>query len=338
VAYLPQARQVTQQTTYSQSGNRIIALDVPDLMKVDDAVARIRLFLEDKDEAIAAAWPKKRIREFIVENLTAKGYPTDFVSKENLAKTQNAFGPMFRAPGATVPRQKLRPNALIELNPMDLPVQSVGEDQLRGNTTVFYTGDVTQGFRQPEERALWEDWQKKRLAAEAVHVDEIAHLPKALKPVEPGSFKCPTNLLVARFEPERRFIEGIFANAGLFDAFFKNGDTGFYAFPYSFKPSERASTHARTENFNPDFFLKLAGRDAVLVVEIKADGDDDNRNKAKQRDAKEHFQRLNEALAASGRPWRYHFYFLSPGDYGTFFAAIGENRLEFVSSLMMQLG
>jgi type III restriction enzyme len=98
-----------------------------------------------------------------------------------------------------------------------------------------------------------------------------------------------------------------------------------------------ATTHAKTENFNPDFILKLAGRDIVLVVEIKSDGDDDNRNKAKLREAKEHFKRLNERLEAAGRTWRYHFYFLSPHDYGTFFSAIGKDRLEFVSSLMTDL-
>ena len=337
VDYLPQARQVTQQITYSQTGNRTVVLEVPDTMPVDDAVARIRLFLEDKDETIANDWPKKRIRTFIVDSLEAKGQPTDFISRENLTKTQNAFGPMFRAVGSTVPRQKLRPNDMIELDPMKLPAQSVSEDQLRGSTTVFYTDDTVDMFGQADERALWTDWQKKRAAAELVHVEEIAHLPKALKPIDADKFKCQTLLLVARYRPEQKFVEHVFVHADLFDAFFKNADAGFYSFPYSFKSSLHATTHAKTENFNPDFLLKLAGRDIVLVIEIKADGDDDNRNKAKLRDAKEHFKRLNERLEAAGKPWRYYFYFLSEADYGTFFAAIRENRLDFVSSLMILL-
>ena len=338
VDYLPQAKQVTQVATYARTGNRSVVLEVPDTMPVDDAVARIRLFLEDKDEAIAAQWPKKRIWDFIVDSLVATGNPTDFLSRENLTKTQNAFGPMFRAVGSTVPRQKLRPNDMIELDPMCLPAQSVSEDQVRGATTVFYTADAAEGITETDERSLWLDWQKKRAAAQMVHVDEIAHLPKALRPVDPPAFKCPTNLLVARYKPERQFAEQLFAHADLFDAFFKNADSGFYAFPYSFKSSLHATTHAKTENFNPDFFLKLARRQIVLVVEIKSDGDDDNRNKAKLRDAKEHFKQLNERLEAAGEPWRYHFYFLSPADYGLFFAAIGEGRLGFVSSLMTQLG
>ena len=338
VDYGPQARRVTESTTFSHTGTRSVVLDVPDTMPVEDAVARIRLFLEDKDEAIAAQWPKKRIRDFIVDSLVATGNPTDFLSRENLTRTQNAFGPMFRAVGSTVPRQKLRPNDMIKLDPMCLPAQSVSEDQLRGATTVFYTADAAEGISEIDERSLWLDWQKKRAAAETVHVEEIAHLPKALRPVDPSAFKCSTNLLVARYKPERQFVEHLFAHDDLFDAFFKNADSGFYAFPYSFKSSLHATTHAKTENFNPDFFLKLAGRDIVLVVEIKSDGDDDNRNRAKLRDAKEHFKQLNERLEAGGMPWRYHFYFLSPADYGLFFAAIGEGRLGFVSSLMTQLG
>lgn len=337
VGYLPQARQVTQTTTYALTGNRSVLLDVPDMMPVDDAVARIRLFLEDKDEDIAAQWPKKRIRAFIVDSLEATGNPTDFLSRDNLTKTQNAFGPMFRAVGSTVPRQKLRPNDMVELDLMKLPAQSVSEDQLRGATTVFYTDDAAEGFADADERALWADWQTKRAFAATVHVEGIAHLPKALKPIDAVKFKCPTNILVARYRPEKQFVEHVFEHAALFDAFFKNADAAFYSFPYSFKSSLHATTHAKTENFNPDFFLKLAGRDIVLVVEIKSDGDDDNRNKAKHRDAKEHFKRLNERLEAAGNPWRYHFYFLSPDDYGTFFAAIGEDRLGFVSTLMTQM-
>jgi type III restriction enzyme len=337
VAYLPQARQVTQIATYAHTGNRSVLLDVPDTMPVGDAVARIRLFLEDKDEAIATQWPKKRIESFIVDSLKATGNPTDFLSRENLTKTQNAFGPMFRAIGSTVPRQKLRPNDLVEIDPMKLPSQSVSEDQLRGTTTVFYTNDAAMWFAQAEERSLWESWIEDRAIGIRRPTSDFGHLPAAMKPIDASKFKCPTNLLVARYRPEQKFVEHVIEHASLFDAFFKNADAAFYSFPYSFKSSLHASTHAKTENFNPDFFLKLAGRNDVLVVEIKADGDDSSRNRAKLRDAKEHFKQLNAQLAKTGKKWEYHFYFLSETDYGTFFSAISDNRLDFVSSLMLTL-
>jgi type III restriction enzyme len=226
---------------------------------------------------------------------------------------------------------------MVELDPMALPAQSVSEDQLRGSTTVFYTDDATKEFAQVEERSLWESWVEDRAIGVRRPTSEFGHLPDTLKPIDASKFKCPTNLLIARYKPEQKFIEYVIEHSGLFDSFFKNADVGFYAFPYSFKSSLHATTHAKTENFNPDFFLKLAGRNIVLVVEIKADGDDDNRNKAKLRDAREHFRQLNERLEAAGKTWRYHFYFLSPDDYGNFFAAIGEKRLGFISSLMTKL-
>jgi type III restriction enzyme len=78
----------------------------------------------------------------------------------------------------------------------------------------------------------------------------------------------------------------------------------------------------------------------VLVVEIKHDeAGDDNRNKAKFRDATDHFKRLNEVLEEAGQPWRYHFYFLSLEDYTMFFDLIRDGKVKgWVSGLMVELG
>jgi hypothetical protein len=71
---------------------------------------------------------------------------------------------------------------------------------------------------------------------------------------------------------------------------------GAYAFPYSFKPAEAARTHVANEHFNPDCFIKLSARYDILVVEVKAEGDDSNRNRAKCRDGLKHFETLNQRL------------------------------------------
>ena len=312
-------------------------VDVPDIMPMNHAVTRMWAYLGEKDARIAAAWPKRRLREFIVGNLQRDGHPDDFLSRENLIKTQNAFGPMFRAPGATVPRLKLKPNDLLSLDPMTMAAQPVSEDQLRTHSVVYYTDDAEAGFREPQDKALWKEWLDNREIALRRNLDEVAHFKEALQPQDAAKFKCPTNLLIARYDPERLFIREMIAHAELFDGFVKNADSGFYWFPYSYKSAVRATSHAKTENFNPDFLLKLAGRDVVLVVEIKSDDDDSARNKAKLRDAKEHFAKLNEKLDAAGEVWRYHFYFLPSADYGTFFEAMRAGRLGFKSSLMNQL-
>lgn len=125
----------------------------------------------------------------------------------------------------------------------------------------------------------------------------------------------------------------------MIEAFIKPPDRGCYSFPYSYKPAKTGKTHTVNEFFSPDFFIRLKDGHDVLVVEIKHDGDDSNRNKAKHRDGKAHFERLNTALKEAGEPWRYHFYFLSPGDYTKFFDRIRDGKFKgWSSGLMVELG
>ncbi len=124
--------------------------------------------------------------------------------------------------------------------------------------------------------------------------------------------------------------------ADLFDALMKMPGAGGYDFTYSYKPSKAAKTHVVNERFRPDFFIKLAVKKEILVVEIKADGDDSNRNRAKCRDGAKHFATLNDRLKESGEPWRYHFYFLSPDDYSYFFQAIRDGTHSGWASGLMQ--
>jgi type III restriction enzyme len=121
----------------------------------------------------------------------------------------------------------------------------------------------------------------------------------------------------------------------LFDSVLKSPDKGFYAFPYSYKPVTTAKTHAKSENFNPDFFMTIAGKKIVLVVEIKADGDDSNKNKAKLREGKKHFFEMNRKLQEVDLSWTYYFFFLSPEDYPHFFNAVKEGRYENWESTLM---
>ena len=74
----------------------------------------------------------------------------------------------------------------------------------------------------------------------------------------------------------------------------------------------------------------------ILVVEIKQDGDDSNRNRAKHRDGTQHFDTLNRRLTEAGELWRYHFYFLSPEDYPSFFDRVREKTFAGRKSGLMQ--
>jgi len=90
------------------------------------------------------------------------------------------------------------------------------------------------------------------------------------------------------------------------------------------------------ENFNPDFFLKISSGHDILVVEVKAEGDDTNRNRTKCRNGLKHFETLNERLIEAGEPWRYHFYFLSPEDYTSFFEQVRDKSYAGWRSGLMQ--
>jgi type III restriction enzyme len=92
------------------------------------------------------------------------------------------------------------------------------------------------------------------------------------------------------------------------------------------------------ENFNPDFFIKLSAGHDILVVEVKAEGEDSNRNQAKCRDGVKHFETLYERLKDMGEPWRYCFHFLSPEDYTSFFEQVrNQSYAGWQSGLMQEL-
>ncbi|MFO7598648.1 MAG: hypothetical protein R6X27_02415 [Candidatus Desulfacyla sp.] len=148
----------------------------------------------------------------------------------------------------------------------------------------------------------------------------------------------PQNMLFLSSSPEMRFAKNLLnVHRDLFDSAVKSPDRGFYQIPYSYKPTEKGSSHVKRENFNPDFLIKLKEKQRIFVVEIKDDSDSSRKNRAKYRDGREHFDQLNITLAANGIDWTYHFYFLSPEDYSPFFQAVRDQNWAWKSQLMQQL-
>src|SRR5439155_18133098 len=147
----------------------------------------------------------------------------------------------------------------------------------------------------PPELHLWEQYQRFRKQF-SEYKDEASEEAKAigsrLLQVDRSKFKTPWNIHYASYEPERKFSDLLFTNAELFDAFIKMPNQWGYAFPYSYKPAKTGKTHTANENFNPDFFIRVRGKHDILVVEIKAEGDDSSRNRAKCRDGLAHFEIL----------------------------------------------
>src|SRR5204862_485768 len=99
VKFLPQDKKTTEYAKFSETGMLAVEIEHRDFIGIEDAVKLMRLFLREKNEAIAKAWPKKRLRDFVVSRLKDAGQDTTFLSKENRLRLQQGFGPMFRELG-----------------------------------------------------------------------------------------------------------------------------------------------------------------------------------------------------------------------------------------------
>ncbi len=340
VTFDPQDRTTEEISTFSETGMLRVEIEHLGALEIDEAVMVMRLFLREKDPEIVKAWPKKKLREFIVAGLRTGGYDETFLSKGNRVRLQQAFGPMFRETDKEHPRMSQTAKEIVAVDlTKDVPHQSFSESTLKEHGSVWYVAEEPTPFS-GQEVHLWEQWQKwKKVAGidDSALSEDVRSITERMQQVDLRSFKSPWNVHYASHEPERQFSALLFANADLFDALVKMPDQRGYAFPYSYKPAKAAKTHTANENFNPDFFIKVRGLHDILVVEVKADDDDSNRNRAKCRDGKRHFDTLNAKLTEAGEPWRYHFYFLSPEDFTSFFAQVRAGNFAWHSGLMQDL-
>lgn len=338
VKFLPQDRKTIEYSTFSETGKFEVEIEHRNLYEIEDAVKLMRLFLREKDEVIAKAWTRKRLREFIIGKLRNARYDESFLSKENLIRLQQGFGPVFRELDREHPRMSQTAKEVVPVDLTEIPPQSFSESTLKEHGSVWYVKDEPAPFG-GQEVHLWDQYQKFRKQL-SEYGDDASDQAKAigsrLNQVDLRVFKSPWNVHYASFEPERRFSDLLFENADLFDSFVKMPNQSGYAFPYSYKPVKAGKTHVANENFNPDYFIRVRSKHDILVVEVKSEGDDSNRNKAKGRDGLKHFETLNAKLEAQREPWRYHFYFLSPEDYASFFEQVRNKTFKSWKSGLMQ--
>lgn len=337
----PQSRKSTEYVTFSESGKLAMEITHENTEEVEYAVCTLHDFINEKDKKVGEKWPKSRIRKLIKDALIAGGYDDTFLSRENLSLTQQAFGPLFRDTDKEHPRMTNKAKSLITVDYREAMRQSFSESRVKESGAVYHVDGDAKPFGK-DETHLWDQYCKWVKMAESFGnetPENILEITRRLHMVDANRFKTPANVLYASHEPERKFSDLLFEVSHLIEAFIKPPDRGCYSFPYSYKPAKTGKTHAVNEFFNPDFFIRLKDSHDVLVVEIKHDGDDSSRNKAKYRDGKAHFDRLNAALKDAGEPWQYHFYFLSPEDYTGFFDRVRDEKFNgWSSGLMVELG
>jgi type III restriction enzyme len=247
------------------------------------------------------------------------GIKSGVLTEDNANRIFKAFQTLFRTRGSTVVFDRKVKKPII-MSTKNLERESIAVGSIKHGATIFYSDKFDTECSQ-EQIDIIRD----------VIIDE--HLPRsASKEINHYCFKTPVNVVLTKQEPERKFVEAI-VNSKVgekIDSWIKSRDQNFYGIEYSWRKGE----HPTQANFNPDFFLKFA--DNIVVIEIKANGDDSEENVAKYRWAKQHFETLNGELEKSKIKQRYFFHFLSPSSYAEFIEYALDGRLfkgEFRSSL-----
>ncbi|MDO8558056.1 MAG: DEAD/DEAH box helicase family protein [bacterium] len=333
----PQAETRRQTTTFLHAGIIRYDVTVDGNVSVEDATRQIKLFLKEKDRNLARKWSIKKIDQFIKKTLKNRlGRVYDYVSAENLATFKQAFGPMFRELGKEVPRMKLMAGASKKIEASSMSRQSFSEDALKTSGTLFYPPQFLESLSGTEKMIIEKYISMRLQITPALVLPETQYIMDRFYPKNEEEFVTSQSAIYVTSSPEIEFVKSVFNDVTFFAGFIKSPDKGFYSIPYSFKPTAAGSTHVKRSSFNPDFFLVKKGTKDVLVVEIKQDDDLAQENKAKYRDACEHFTQLNQELVTAGEEWRYHFYFLSPTDYASFLDVTREGKYIGWKSELMQ--
>lgn len=258
------------------------------------------------------------IKKLVKESLNRIGEKDDLVSEENRQRLYAAFGTLHRGSAKRV-RYQMKPEVVYTINTDSRSKDSVGIASLRkGDVTVF-----------ADELSFRESNEENKKILEEISNDET--LPRSAWQYIDNSylFKTPLNIIIANHKPERDFVRQLIKleNAQKIDAWIKSTDRDFYSIEYAWRKGE----HTKRGFFNPDFFIKK--ENCIIVIEIKGDeeiSDTSTENKGKYRYAYEHFKTLNTLQ----NEIQYHFHFLSPRDFDTFFKYLRENKEElFISSL-----
>ena len=288
---------------------------------VDEVVAKIVETFKTRDFEAKIRFPKgeyekehlppeNEIKEIVVNSMRKVGIKSGVLTEDNANRIFKAFQTLFMAIASTIVLERTVNKPKL-ISTKELEKESVAVVAIKHGSTVFYT----ENFKDECKNGMIDILQD-------IASDE--NLPRsASKEVNPYCFKTPVNIIFTKQEPERMFVKVIVGSkiCDKIDAWIKSRDMGFYSVEYSWRKGE----HPTQGSFNPDFFLKLG--ENIVVIEIKADDDDSDENKAKYRWAKQHFETLNEELKKSKIRQRYFFHFLSPNSYAEFVEYFCDNRV-----------
>lgn len=254
--------------------------------------------------------PSEEIENIIKKSLKRRGIKGGRIGERNRTIILQAFGTLLRKKGKTVVNVR-KINKPEKISTKKIEKESLAIGNLRHGATVFHTENYPQEVDEETVNCLSD------------YLADEDRLVSASKEISPYNFKTPLNLVFTKGTPERKFVEDLCKqkNNEKIDSWIKSRDQRFYGIEYSWRKGE----HPTQNTFNPDFFIKIGNN--IVIVEIKADDDDTEENKAKLKYGKEYISDLNKELEKQGIKTRYFFYFLSPLSFSEFFEYLSDGRL-----------
>lgn len=260
--------------------------------------------------------PERRIiKDIIINSMKKVGITDDYLTEKNRNNILTTFGTLLRKKHKTVIPVSTD-FKIYNINTKDIATQSISVSNLRKESSVFYSDDYENELKDENLKVLSE------------FLDDDSRPVKAAKCKNMFQFKTPMDIVFTSGKPELDFVDYLCRQdvSECIDSWIKSRDIGFYSIEYTWKKN---SHQLKNQNFNPDFFIKITkdNKTYYLVVEIKADGDDCEENKAKYKYGIEHFENLNEILEEVGENEEYIFHFLSPNGYPEFFEYIKNGKI-----------
>ncbi len=277
----------------------------------------ITLKLKDGEYTKNNLPPRETIERIIRNSMQRREIQGDELDRRNRQAVFSTFNTLLRKKPKTLIPKKIVTTPF-EISTIEREQESLSVSNLRRDSSVFYT---------PEWENEIEKEETLNVFSEIVIDDSLPK--KAVKEVNSYLFKTSIDLVFTSSEPERKFVDALCKkeNSEKIEAWFKSKNQSFYEIEYSLTTD--AGKHTKQGKFNPDFFISIERNNEryVVVVEIKADKDDSNENKAKYKYAKQHFADLNLELIKNQINTTYIFHFLSPSDYPEFFDYLRDSRL-----------
>jgi type III restriction enzyme len=285
----------------------------------------IALKLKDGEYTVSNI-PKETIERIIRNSIIESKIDGDELTLINKQNILSSFNTLLRKKPKSVTFTR-KPTPYFEVLTNSRGIETISIGSLRRDASVFYSSNYKNEIVNDDTGLLFDE------------VKDDREFRGAFREINEHLYKTPVDLVFSSSGPEESFIIGLCKaeNAQILTSWLKSRNQSFYFIEYSL--TRQDSTHTKKQQqFNPDFFISIhnSGMNYIIVIEIKADGDNSDENKAKFKYARQHFIDLNQILKEANIQQKYIFHFLSPGNYTEFFDHMRSGKLikeEFTSEL-----